>query len=145
MLSANVQKKVTRHAVVKIQNKNSFLAKDSPGLFHISLFGPLQVVTHSTSILSTRIMEAMNIYDSYVHMELSQGTILALGKGFIKPFFSGNTEIFITYITNLGLATGQFMEVYILHFVFVFNDRYFSNALRKIAHALLSDVFTCKK
>ena len=28
------------------------------------------------------------------------------------PFFSGDTEIFITYISYLGLATGQFMEIH---------------------------------
>ena len=58
-------------------------------------------------------------------------------------FFSGDTDFFITYITYLGLATGQFMEVHnILSKMRLMID---ISPLRKLAHALLSDCFSCKK
>ena len=47
-------------------------------------------------------------------MEISQGTLLALGEKLKKSvfLFSGVNEIFITYISYLGLATDQFMEIH---------------------------------
>ena len=53
-------------------------------------------------------------YKTSVNMEISWGTLLALGKKFKKSIFlfSGDTEIFITYISYLGLATGQFMLIH---------------------------------
>ena len=50
-------------------------------------------------------------------MEISMGTLLALGETFEKTktnnfpfFFSGDTEILITCNLYVDLATGQFME-----------------------------------
>ena len=47
-------------------------------------------------------------------MEISYGTLLALGKSLKKSIFlfSGDTEISITCISYLGLATGQFMDIH---------------------------------
>ena len=47
-------------------------------------------------------------------MEISKGTLLALGESLKNSifFFSGDTEFFITYISYLGLATDQFMEIH---------------------------------
>ena len=46
-------------------------------------------------------------------MEISYGTLLAFGESLKKSiFFSGDTEIFITYISYPGLATDQFMELH---------------------------------
>ena len=47
-------------------------------------------------------------------MEISKGTLLALVESLKKKsnfLYSGDTEIFITYIPYLGLATVQFMEI----------------------------------
>ena len=53
-------------------------------------------------------------YWQNIHMEISQGTLLALGKCLKQSIFlfSVDTEIFITYISYLGLATGQFMDIH---------------------------------
>ena len=47
-------------------------------------------------------------------MKISKGTLLALRESLKKSIFpiSGDTEIFITYISYLGLATDQFTEIH---------------------------------
>ena len=58
----------------------------------------------------------------YIHMGESQGTLLTLWKSLINSNLlssAGDTDFFITCISYLGLATGQFMEVQIILSVFV--------------------------
>ena len=54
------------------------------------------------------------IYCAYINMEISYGTLLAFGESLKKSIFlfSGDTEIFITHISYLGLATDQFIETH---------------------------------
>ena len=51
---------------------------------------------------------------SSIHMEISKGTLLALVKYLEKSIilFSGDTEIFITCISYIGLAIGQFTDIH---------------------------------